>query len=74
MGKLPGEVDGRRVVRALRRLGWEVVRQRGSHRMLVHRETGAVMTLAFHSVVYRNTLKDIVRHLEITEEEFLDVL
>lgn len=66
MGKLPGEIDGRRFLRALSRLGWEVESYRGSHIKLVH--------VAFHGVIRRNAVLETLKIAGVTVEEFLDAL
>lgn len=67
---LPGEVDGERFLRALRRFGWVVARQRGSHRILQHPD-GRTMAVSFHGVIRRNAVRMTLRLAAITEEDFL---
>ncbi len=74
MARLPGEVDGRRFLRAMARLGWRVERQKGSHRKLVHPETARFVVVAFHRVIRRNSIKHVLRLAGIGEDEFLEVL
>src|SRR3990170_1921209 len=54
MARLPGEIDGRRFLRALARFGWVVESQRGSHRKLVNAESRRFIIVAFHDVIRRN--------------------
>ncbi|MDA8074218.1 MAG: type II toxin-antitoxin system HicA family toxin [Actinomycetota bacterium] len=42
-------VTGRELVRALSRLGWVVVTQRGSHAQLKHPQRGGRVTVPLHS-------------------------
>jgi predicted RNA binding protein YcfA (HicA-like mRNA interferase family) len=42
-------VTGANIVRALRRLGWVVVVQRGSHAQLKHPERGGRVTVPLHA-------------------------
>lgn len=74
MARLPGEVDGRRFLRALSRFGWKVESQRGSHRKLVHPDREDFIIVAFHRTVGRNTIRRILRHADIDEESFLEAL
>ncbi len=71
MPRLPGEVDGRRFLRALARFGWTVIGQRGSHRKLADREGTRTVIVAFHSVVRRNTIRKVLKQAGIDEDEFL---
>ena len=70
--KLPRDLSGDDVVRALRRLGFVVVRQVGSH---IRLERGAArVTVPAHSVIVPGTLKSILRQAGITVEELLAAL
>ncbi len=55
MARLPGEIEGRRFLRALDRLGWRVESQKGSHRKLVHPDRRDFIIVAFHRTVGRET-------------------
>lgn len=68
---LPGEIDGRRFLRALARFGWSVETQRGSHRKLVHEDRADLLIVAFHQTLGRNSVRRILRRAGIGEEEFL---
>ncbi|HKZ60337.1 MAG TPA: type II toxin-antitoxin system HicA family toxin [Candidatus Thermoplasmatota archaeon] len=72
MARLPGEIDGRRFLRTMRRLGWVVGSSRGSHVTLVHVETGQKLFVAFHGTMYRPAVQDALEIAGITPEEFLD--
>jgi len=69
-------VSGEEVVRALERLGFVQVRQRGSHVVLKRRtaegEIGCVVPL--HRELAIGTLRGILRQAEITPDEFMDNL
>ena len=64
----------REVIRAFEKLGWRVVRQKGSHIMLS--KTGQVATLSVpdHPVVARGTLRALIARAGLTVDEFLRVL
>jgi len=74
--KLPRDVDGPQLVKALRALGYEVTRQRGSHIRLTtlldgeHHEV-----IPAHSPIKTGTLagilKGIAAHHRLTVEELL---
>jgi len=62
----------RQVVKAFKRLGWDVARQRDSHIILV--KQGHIVTLSVpnHSEVARGTLRSLIAKAGITIEEFLE--
>jgi len=64
----------REVIRAFEKLGWSVVRRKGSHVMLS--KTGQVATLSVpdHPLVARGTLRALIARAGLTVEEFLRVL
>ena len=74
MARLPGEVDGRRFLRAMTRLGWAVESQRGIHRKLVNVGTDRFIVVAFHDVIRRNSIRHVLRLAGITEDEFIEAL
>lgn len=74
MARLPGEVDGHRFLRAMARFGWAVVSQRGSHRKLENAATGGTLIVAFHNVIRRNTVRNVLRAAGIDEDEFIRLL
>ena len=61
----------REVIRAFTNLGWEVVRQRGSHIILVKEGHPATLSVPNHREVARGTLRGLIRRADITVEEFL---
>jgi len=70
------KVTGQEAIRALQRLGFEKVRQRGSH-VILKKETsegvvGCVVPL--HRELKIGTLHGILRQAKVTPEEFMDVL
>ena len=74
MARLPGEVDGRRFLRAMARFGWTVETQRGSHRKLVHPDRADFLIVAFHRTLGRNSVRRILRQAGIDEDDFLKEL
>jgi predicted RNA binding protein YcfA (HicA-like mRNA interferase family) len=63
----------REVVRALERLGFVEVRQRGAHRQFRHSD-GRGTTVPFHSGrdIAPLLLRQIIKDIGVTQEEFLD--
>ena len=69
-------VSGREAVRALERLGFEQVRQRGSH-IVLKKQTpeGAVgCVVPMHRELAVGTLRGILRQAGVTPDEFLEEL
>ena len=67
-------LSGRKVVRALEQLGWEVARQRGSHIVLVKDGEIATLSVPDHQEVAKGTLRSLIRTAGITVEEFVSAL
>ena len=68
----PPSLDYHRIVAALQRAGWVVVRQRGSHiRLQKHLEDEVLkITIPAHRPVKRSTLAHILKQARLTAEEF----
>ena len=64
----------REVIRAFEKLGWSVVRQRGSHIMLSKSGQVATLSVPDHSLVARGTLRALIARAGLTVDEFLRVL
>ena len=73
--KLP-VVSGQKVVRALERIGYHVVRQRGSHiRLRDETEPSHLpVTVPDHRTVKPELLRKILRDADLTTEEFIALL
>ena len=68
--KLPRDVSGSEAVRALRRLGFAVTRQDGSH---IRMSKGAVhVTVPNHREILPKTLQSVLRQAGVSVEEFVD--
>ena len=68
MPKLP-HVSGVEIQRALERLGFNKVRQSGSHVVMKREGKGCVVPM--HSEVKVGTLAGLLRQAEVSSEEFL---
>ena len=75
MTKLPS-VSYERVIRALQRDGWVVVRQRGSHIRLQKQFENETLklTIPAHRPIKRNTLAHILKQARMTPERFAALL
>ena len=65
-----------KVIRALQRAGWTVVRQKGSHiRLHKHTEIETLkLTVPAHNPIKRSTLAHILKQARIDLEEFEKLL
>ena len=65
-----------KVVRALQRDGWVVVRQRGSHiRLQKHlRNDTLKLTIPAHRPIKRSTLAHVLKQARLSIEEFLNLV
>jgi len=68
MPKLP-RVSGSEAVRALRRLGFEVARQQGSHMVMRRESSGCVVPN--HREIKTGTLAGVLRQGGVSVEEFI---
>jgi predicted RNA binding protein YcfA (HicA-like mRNA interferase family) len=75
MSKVPS-LPYEKVIAALKRDGWVVVRQRGSHIRLQKHTRAEVLklTIPAHRPIKRSTLSHIVKQARLTIEEFQDLL
>ncbi len=71
MPKLP-HVSGAEIQRALERLGFQAVRQSGSHVVMKRNTKGCVVPM--HSEVKIGTLAGLLRQAEVAPEEFMVAL
>ena len=65
-------LSGQDVVKAFENLGWEEVRRRGSHIVMVKEGHIATLSIPNHKEVARGTLRSLIRAADLTVEEFLD--
>lgn len=76
MAKFPRDAPSRKVVSALKDLGFELVRE-GSHIAMVRQNpdgTRTPLTLPNHRRIKGSTLRAILRQSGITRDDFLDSL
>jgi len=71
MPKLP-VLSGQDIVKALERLGFETIRQRGSHVVMRRGSQGTVVPL--HKEVKTDTLAGIIRQAELSHDEFIKAI
>lgn len=75
MSKLPS-ISGEKAVKCFERLGYQVVRQRGSHIRLHHEfdKSKKLLTVPRHKVLGKGLLRKLIRDAEITIEDLLQIL
>ena len=71
MPKLP-HVSGAEALRAFQRLGFEKVRQRGSHVVVKRGSRGCVIPV--HPEIKIGTLSGLLRQADVSAEEFIAAL
>jgi predicted RNA binding protein YcfA (HicA-like mRNA interferase family) len=72
MPSLPN-LNGRDVVKAFSKDGWQVARQRGSHIILVKDGHSATLSVPDHKEVAKGTLRSLIRSSGLTVERFVEL-
>jgi len=70
MPELP-KLGGRAVVKAFGRDGWGLVRQKGSHLILVKEGSIATLSVPDHREIAPGTLRSLIRASGLTVEQFI---
>jgi len=74
MTKLP-VVSGREVMKALRKIGYEIDHQKGSHMILRNiNPPYRRLTVPDHKEIAKGTLRAIIRQAGLTVEKFIELL
>lgn len=71
MGSALPVMSGREVVRVFESLGWEAVRQTGSHIIMAKDEELVTLSIPDHREVAKGTLRSLIRTAGLTVEEFI---
>jgi predicted RNA binding protein YcfA (HicA-like mRNA interferase family) len=69
--KLPS-ISGKKLIRALGKLGYVVIRQKGSH-VILQRESNLI-TVPLHDPIKKSTLNAIIKQADISLEELSEYL
>ncbi|MCI0699066.1 type II toxin-antitoxin system HicA family toxin [candidate division KSB1 bacterium] len=64
-------MSGRKAVRVFEYFGWQVVRQRGSHIIMVKEDHIATLSIPDHKEVAKGTLRGLIRSANLTVAEFI---
>ena len=67
-------VSGEQLIAALSKLGWAVVRQRGSHVRLKHDDRTLALVVPLHRELKRGTLAGILRDAGVDRDELRRLL
>lgn len=73
MGSVLPVMSGCEVVRVFESLGWEAVRQSGSHIIMTKGEELVTLSIPDHREVAKGTLRSLIRTAGLTVEEFIAV-
>lgn len=75
MPKLP-RLSGLKVIKVLKKIGFEPVRQKGSHIILIRIKDGKkeAIVVPNHREIDKRTLLEIIRQARLKREEFLEFL
>ena len=71
MGSVLPVMSGREVVRIFESLGWEAVRQAGSHIIMTKDRELVTLSVPDHREVSKGTLRSLIRAAGLTVEEFV---
>ena len=67
-------LSGRKAVRAFEKLGWQAVRQRSSHIIMVKEGEITTLSIPNHKELAKGTLRSLIRAAGITVDEFISQL
>ncbi|MEO2151654.1 MAG: type II toxin-antitoxin system HicA family toxin [Thermococcus sp.] len=71
--RLPRDVSGLELIKALQKLNYKPVRQKGRHVVLVN-DSGKMVVVPLHKRLKTGLLKTIMREVGITTAELLELL
>lgn len=76
MSKLPRDLSGSNVMKALSKAGFALIRQKGSHAILAKTESGMRWgcVVPMHKELKIGTLKGILRQARLSDDDFLKLL
>jgi predicted RNA binding protein YcfA (HicA-like mRNA interferase family) len=66
--------SGKELVKALRRIGFIVDQQRGSHIFMHNLERNISVVIPLHKELKRGTLRGILKKIEVSVEELKDLV
>lgn len=69
-----GNISGKQAVKAFEKAGWTVVGQVGSHVVMVKPGVRVNLSIPQHKELSIGTLRALIRHADLTVEQFLKLL
>ncbi|MCD4845297.1 MAG: type II toxin-antitoxin system HicA family toxin [Methanosarcinales archaeon] len=73
MAKLP-RISGMKAVKAFNKSGWSVVRQTGSHIIMMKNDYKVILSVPRHKELDRGTLRKLIKYAGLTVEDFVRLL
>jgi len=70
--KLP-IISGQTAVRAFMKIGYQIIRQRGSH-IRLHHKTRKPLTIPNHKILGKGLIRKLLRDAQISIEEFIKLI
>jgi predicted RNA binding protein YcfA (HicA-like mRNA interferase family) len=67
-------VSASECLKVLEKCGYEFSRQKGSHILMVNKELKRFITVPNHKQMTVGTLKQIINDLDLTNDEFIELL
>ena len=67
-------VSGKQCIKVLKKIGFIIVRQRGSHITMVRENPQCQVTIPNHKTVAKGTLKAIIKQADLSVDEFINLL
>jgi len=72
--RVPRDLSGDDVRKALAKIGFELSRQKGSHMMLRREDPATLVVVPAHKIVKAGTLRKIIAQAGLTVDEFLELV
>ena len=63
-----------KIIKAMKRLGFNRISQKGSHAKYINQKTGKIFILPMHDEIAKGTLKSILEQADIELNQFLENL
>jgi predicted RNA binding protein YcfA (HicA-like mRNA interferase family) len=68
------KISGQKAVKTLRRAGWIIARQKGSHIIMTKEESVVILSVPLHDELDRGTLRGLISLAGLTVDEFVALL
>jgi predicted RNA binding protein YcfA (HicA-like mRNA interferase family) len=74
MAKIPSDISGRQLCKALQKVGFEETRQRGSHIVMYRADPRCRVVVPDHRTLRQGTLHQIISAAGLSVEELIELL